>query len=238
MQQQRRFSEENARFYGAQVALALGELHRKKIIYRDMKPENILLDVDGYVALADFGLAKIVDENQTTMTFCGTPEYIAPEIISGVGHNKQVDWWGLGVLLYEMMIGIPPFYNKNQHALYQYISTKEVIFPDPKKYNIIISSEAKDIILKLLRKKPVDRLGAEKDVEDVLNHPFFKRIDIEKLMRKEILPEYKPEVDPKNKYDLQHFAETGTSAPQLVETVDSKTMEIIKKNNVRILCIV
>ncbi len=233
---QRRFTEANAKFYAAQIALALGELHRNKIIYRDMKPENILLDVDGYIALADFGLAKIVEDNQSAMTFCGTPEYISPEIVNGVGHNKQVDWWGLGVLLYEMLIGIPPFHNKNQHVLFQYITTKEVIFPDPKKYNIIISDEAKDIIVRLLRKRPNERLGAGKDVDDVMAHPFFKSIDMEKLLKKEIVPEYKPPVDPKDKYDLQNFqAEGGAKEAALMESVDAKSMEVIKKNQVSLL---
>ena len=233
LQKKKRFSEESARFYGAQIALALGELHRNKIIYRDMKPENILLDADGYIALADFGLAKILDENQTTTTFCGTPEYIAPEIVSGVGHNKQVDWWGLGILLYEMIIGIPPFHSRNQHLLYQYIKTKEVIFPDPKKYGILISSAAKDIITKLLQKKPIDRLGGEKDVDDVIAHPFFKSIDVSKLLMKKLTPEYKPPFDQNDKYDLQNFSETKSSKEGLlIESVDDKTMEVIKENEV------
>jgi len=233
LQKKRRFSEESSKFYGAQIALALGELHKNKIIYRDMKPENILLDVDGYVALADFGLAKILEENQSTTTFCGTPEYIAPEIISGTGHNKQVDWWGLGILLYEMMIGIPPFHSKNQHLLYQFIKSKEVIFPDPKKYGIVISTEAKDIITRLLQKKPMDRLGAEKDVDEIMSHPFFKGISVAKLMNKEIIPEYVPPFDSTNKYDLQNFGESSvTKEAMALEMVDEKTMEIIKKNEV------
>eukprot|EP01022_Parablepharisma_sp_SALTPOND_P013318 TRINITY_DN1774_c3_g1_i1.p3 TRINITY_DN1774_c3_g1~~TRINITY_DN1774_c3_g1_i1.p3 ORF type:complete len:406 (-),score=68.49 TRINITY_DN1774_c3_g1_i1:169-1386(-) len=229
----KRFTEENVRFYGAQIAMALGELHKNKIIYRDMKPENILLDVDGYIALADFGLAKILEENQSTMTFCGTAEYIAPEIVNGIGHNKQVDWWGLGILLYEMLVGVPPFHSKNQHILFQYITTKDIIFPDPKRYNIIISEEAKDIIKKLLRKKPAERLGAGNDVDDVLAHPFFKPIDAQKLLNKELVPEYKPKVNEKDKYDLQHFgAESGAKELLMMESADSKAMDVIKKNEV------
>jgi len=227
----KRFSEDNAKFYGAQIALALGELHKNKIIYRDMKPENILLDTDGYIALADFGLAKILEENQSTMTFCGTAEYIAPEIVNGVGHNKQVDWWGLGVLLYEMMIGVPPFHNKNQHILFQYITTKEVIFPDPKKYNIIISPDAIDIIKKLLCKKPGDRLGAKNDVDEIMSHPFFKSVDAEKLLKKELVPEYKPPIDPNNAYDLQNFqTESTTKDLAFMESADQKSLDLVKKN--------
>ncbi len=230
---QRRFSETRARFYGAQIALALGQLHFNKIVYRDMKPENILLDVDGYIALADYGLAKVVEENKTTMTFCGTPEYMAPEIIKDIGHNKQVDWWGLGVLLHEMMFGVPPFRDKNQHILYQLITTKELAFPDPKKCGVTISIEAKDIIQRLLKKKAADRLGAARDADEVLAHPFFHGLDIPQLLKKEIEAEYKPPVDAANKYDLQNFAALDISkeAAQM-ELADAKSLAMIKKSEV------
>ena len=227
----KRFAETGAKFYGAQIALALGELHKNKVIYRDMKPENILLDVDGYIALADFGLAKIVEENQSATTFCGTSEYLAPEMVNESGHNKQVDWWGLGILLYEMMMGVPPFHNKNQHILFQYITTKDVIFPDPKKYNIEISENAKDLIKKLLKKNPQERLGSVKDVDDVMAHPFFKDMDVEKLLKKELVPEYKPHVDEKDRYDLRYFHTEGVKDILLLESADDKSMDTIKKND-------
>ncbi len=210
-------------------------MHRNKIIYRDIKPENILLDVDGYIALADFGLAKIVDENQSTRTFCGTPEYISPEIVNGLGHNKQVDWWGLGVLIYEMLVGIPPFHNKNQHVLFQYITSKEVVFPDPKRHRIVLSDEAKDIITKLLRKKPGERLGAIGDSEEVMSHPFFKSIDVGKLLKREVEAEFKPKVDAGDKYDVQNFGGEAGGSPKeddFDEDVDPKSMAVIKKNEV------
>jgi len=111
LSEERRFKEDKAKFYVAQIALALGYLHTSKIIYRDLKPENILLDSDGYVKLADFGLAKIRDDEIEPNSFCGTPEYLAPEMIIGSGHDHTLDWWALGILTYEMIIGIPPFYN-------------------------------------------------------------------------------------------------------------------------------
>jgi serine/threonine protein kinase len=110
----KRFTEFKAKFYAAQIALALGYLHASKIIYRDLKPENILINKDGYIMLADFGLARIVGDEDAN-SFCGTPEYLSPEMIVGSGHDHTLDWWALGILIYEMIIGIPPFYNQNKH---------------------------------------------------------------------------------------------------------------------------
>lgn len=115
LSEQRRFSESMVKFYAAQIALALGYLHKSNIYYRDLKPENILLGLDGYILLADFGLAKInlMEDGDEPNSFCGTPEYLSPEMIVGSGHDHTLDWWALGVLVYEMIIGIPPFYHKN-----------------------------------------------------------------------------------------------------------------------------
>jgi serum/glucocorticoid-regulated kinase 2 len=110
LRQVSRFPEDRAKFYAVQVAMALGHLHTKKIIYRDLKPENILMDEDGYVCLTDFGLAKVLEGNAQAYSFCGTPDYLAPEILVERGHSFPVDWWALGVLTYEMIVGFPPFY--------------------------------------------------------------------------------------------------------------------------------
>ena len=110
LRKSRQFNEERTKFYSLTVALALGHLHKQKIIYRDLKPENILMGEDGYICLTDFGLAKILEANEQAYSFCGTPEYLAPEILEEKGHAFPVDWWALGILTYEMIVGFPPFY--------------------------------------------------------------------------------------------------------------------------------
>jgi serine/threonine protein kinase len=150
--------------------LALGYLHVNKIVHRDLKPENVLMDKDGYVCLADFGLAKFLSPDEQTHSFCGTAEYLAPEILDMQGHNFAVDWWTLGILLYEMATGRPPFMNKSHHKLGILIRTGKIIFPDPIRHNIHMTEELKDIILKvsplsfiffqLLERDPKKRLGS------------------------------------------------------------------------------
>jgi len=127
----RKFPETTAKFFAAQVALALAHLHSKKIIYRDLKPENVLVGEDGYLLVADFGLAKSVQDGELANSFCGTAEYLAPEMLIGNGHDYTVDWWALGILIYEMVVGIPPFFHKNKHRMYFLIRESPVNFPDP-----------------------------------------------------------------------------------------------------------
>jgi len=140
------FDEEKVRFYAAQIGLGLEHLHHYGYIYRDLKPENILMDDEGYLKLADFGMAKqLKEKDEKAMSFCGTPEYLAPEIITGEGHNKAVDWWSFGILIYEMLCGIPPFYNENLERMYDLIKFAELRFPK----KIKISSDAQDIITRV-----------------------------------------------------------------------------------------
>lgn len=174
-------SEEEAKFYVVQITAAIGYLHKSKIIYRDLKPENILIDEDGYIKLADFGLAKIIDEKMTN-SFCGTPEYLSPEMISGTGHDHTIDWWTLGILLYEMLVGIPPFYNKNQSMMYQLIQGAPLKFPQMDKHGFEISKESQDLISNLLIKDKTQRLGKDNDSEEILNHPWFNGIDVAKIL--------------------------------------------------------
>lgn len=133
-----------------------------------MKPENVLVDEKGYMVITDFGLAKILEQEETTDTFCGTPEYMAPEIQNDVGgYGFECDWWSLGILCYEMIVGFAPFYaKKNQHPdeVFKIIREKRIVFPDAKKHGIPMTEECKDFIRKLLAKKPEDRLGSKNDI--------------------------------------------------------------------------
>ena len=177
-QKQKRFTEEIVKFYAAQIAMAIGYLHDQGIAHRDLKLENILIDSDGYLKIIDYGLAKMIGQEELSMSFCGTPEYLAPEMVNRTGHDKNVDWWALGVLIYEMLIGVTPFYNRNRNMLLMKIKNGKVIFPDRARYRIDYSDEIVDLIVKLLHKDKEQRLGYKGDGEEVLNHPFFASLNI------------------------------------------------------------
>lgn len=184
-----RFTEERGRFYAAEIALALQCLHDQTIVYRDLKPENVLLDEEGHIRLTDFGLSKEgVSNTKLTHTFCGTPEYLAPEVIHGQGYGTAVDWWSLGTLLFEMLTGLPPFYNQNLHVMYEKIVRGKLTFP------AYLSSSARSVLTGLLTRDPKLRLGARGGIEDLKRHPFFDGLDWDKLYRKEIIPPFKPAV--------------------------------------------
>lgn len=142
------------------MIIAIGYLHMKGIVHRDLKLENILLDQEGYIKIIDYGLAKMLAENQEATSFCGTPEYLAPEMVNQTGHDKSVDWWAVGVLIYEMLIGVTPFFNKNKNMLLMKIKNSKVVFPDRKKYKIDFSDGVMDLIVRLLDKDKSTRLGS------------------------------------------------------------------------------
>ena len=219
------FREGKARFYAAECILALEELHKHEIIYRDLKPENIMLDREGHVKLTDFGLSKIVykEKDKKLYTFAGTLEYLAPEIVKEDGYDKSVDWWSLGAILYEMLVGVQPFHNNNQQKLLHNIQFKDLTFPDT------VSKSAKDLLRKLLHRKPKLRLGSgENGVEEIKNHKFFKCIDWNKLANKQIKPPFKPKV--KFDSDSRNFDEEFTKL-RVDGSSDSYKMSIKEKED-------
>jgi len=186
-----KFSESRVKFYTAEISLALSHLHELGIVYRDLKPENILLDCDGHIVITDFGLSKQMmvppsgdTSEATTHTFCGTPEYLAPEVLRGQGHGTPVDWWSLGTLVYEMLTGLPPFYSANTNVMYQKILSSELRFPPD------MSGDCRSFLSGLLERDPAKRM----DGEDVMKHPWLSSIDWDKLLKKQIPAPWKPPV--------------------------------------------
>jgi len=187
LQHDKRFTEDRARFYLAEIACGLEYLHVNGVLYRDLKPENLLLTADGHICMTDFGLAKegLVSDDERTGTFCGTPEYLAPEVLDGQKYGKPVDWWSFGTLMYEMLTGLPPFYCQDVQKMYQKIMSATLNLPS------FFSTDAKDLVERLLDRSPETRLS---DPAQVKAHPWFKSIDWEKLVVKEINPPFLPRV--------------------------------------------
>lgn len=231
MQRQRRLPEEHARFYSAEITLALSFLHDKGIIYRDLKLDNVLLDSDGHVKLTDYGMCKEgLRPGESTSTFCGTPNYIAPEILRGDDYDFGVDWWALGVLSFEMLVGRSPFDivgqmdNPDQNTedyLFQVILEKPIRIPRS------LTVKAASMLKGFLNKNPTERLGSNSElgVLEIQSHPFFKAIDWEQLYAKQITPPYKPLL--KSEADLDHFDPTFTSEPVQLTPDDSRIISKI-----------
>ncbi|WFD18393.1 non-specific serine/threonine protein kinase [Malassezia caprae] len=215
LQREGRFSEERSRFYAAELFCALEHLHSFHVIYRDLKPENILLDFTGHIALCDFGLCKLnMGDKETTHTFCGTPEYLAPELLLGRGYTKAVDWWTLGVLLYEMLTGLPPFFSEDVNEMYRKILHEPLTFPAD------VRPDARNLLVRLLQRDPAQRLGSPPGgAADIKTHPFFtKYIDWNLLLAKKVQPPYKPGVA--SAFDTSNFDPEFTSEPAMDSVVD------------------
>jgi len=202
MQNETVFTPERVRFYVAEILLGVEYLHERGIIYRDLKPENILLTADGHICMTDFGISKegITCNNDRTATFCGTPEYLAPEILKGSQYGKEVDWWSLGTLMYEMLTSMPPFYEENVQLMYQKIVSSKVDFSE-----LEDQPDAIDFIKCLLEKDPEKRICEPSILKQ---HKYFESIDWEKLEKKQIEPPWKPPV--KTPDDTSCFDETFT----------------------------
>ncbi|XP_070606718.1 ribosomal protein S6 kinase alpha-3 isoform X2 [Erythrolamprus reginae] len=182
------FTEDDVKFYLAELALALDHLHSLGIIYRDLKPENILLDEEGHIKLTDFGLSKeSIDHEKKAYSFCGTVEYMAPEVVNRRGHTQSADWWSFGVLMFEMLTGTLPFQGKDRKETMTMILKAKLGMPQ------FLSPEAQSLLRMLFKRNPANRLGAGPDgVEEIKRHPFFITIDWNKLYRREINPPFKP----------------------------------------------
>uniref|UniRef100_UPI00358F7428 protein kinase C iota type-like isoform X1 n=1 Tax=Myxine glutinosa TaxID=7769 RepID=UPI00358F7428 len=217
MQRQRKLPEEHARFYAAEISLALSFLHEHGVVYRDLKLDNVLLDVDGHVKLTDYGMCKEgIRPGDTTSTFCGTPNYIAPEILRGEDYGFSVDWWALGVLMFEMMAGRSPFDivgnadNPDQNTedyLFQVILEKPIRIPRS------LSVKASQVLKGFLNKDPRERLGCHPQTGfgDIQTHPFFRTIDWELLEQRQVLTPFKPHIS--EEFGLDNFDSQFTSEP-------------------------
>jgi len=187
LQREKTFSQERVRFYAAEITLGLEYLHNQGVIYRDLKPENLLLTSSGHICMTDFGISKegLHCKNDRTATFCGTPEYLAPEVLEGKGYGKAVDWWSFGTLVYEMLNGLPPFYSEDVQLMYSKIMNAKLNLPKN------MGEEAISLIQGLLERDPNKRLA---DPEKIKAHPYFAPIDWDKLAKLHIVPPFVPSV--------------------------------------------
>nr|XP_024212976.1 ribosomal protein S6 kinase alpha-1 isoform X2 [Pan troglodytes] len=206
------FTEEDVKFYLAELALGLDHLHSLGIIYRDLKPENILLDEEGHIKLTDFGLSKeAIDHEKKAYSFCGTVEYMAPEVVNRQGHSHSADWWSYGVLMFEMLTGSLPFQGKDRKETMTLILKAKLGMPQ------FLSTEAQSLLRALFKRNPANRLGSGPDgAEEIKRHVFYSTIDWNKLYRREIKPPFKPAVaqpDDTFYFDTEFTSRTPKDSP-------------------------
>jgi len=211
-----RLPNDHAAFYAAEIILAFAYLHEKHIVYRDLKPENLLIDTEGHMKITDFGFAKVVEDR--TWTLCGTPEYLAPEIIQSKGHGKAVDWWALGILMFEMLAGYPPFYDENPFGIYQKVLAGRIDFP--RHFDV----KAKDLIKRLLTHDRAKRYGCLKSgAEDLKKHKWYKGMDWDLLLKRGVQAPFIPNV--KAADDVTMFDKYPESTEGSAPTISPKDQE-------------
>lgn len=197
-----RLTEDQALFYFAEILLALEHLHSRGILYRDLKPENVLLDLDGHIRLTDFGLSKEnISPSGRTHSFCGSPEYMSPEMLREEGHGRAVDYYSLGALLYEMLTGLPPFYDRNREKMYAAILHDQLKLPN------YVSRAGRSLLAELLEKDPRRRLGAIGGFEEIKRHIWLAKVDWDRVLKKKKSPPFIPNLR------LSNFDPEYTSAP-------------------------
>ncbi|XP_019848649.1 PREDICTED: ribosomal protein S6 kinase alpha-3 [Amphimedon queenslandica] len=216
------FTEEDVKFYLAELALALHHLHGLGIVYRDLKPENILLDADGHIKLTDFGLSKESVDDKKTFSFCGTVEYMAPEVVNRKGHDITADWWSFGVLMYEMLTGSLPFQGENRKATMNMILKAKLGMPQ------FLSPEAQSLLRVLFKRNPLNRLGyGTNGIDNIKAHPFFKSINWDKLYKREVMPPFKPacgSADDAFYFDSEFTSRTPKDSPGAPVSAHSKEL--------------
>lgn len=227
IQAARKFEENRARFYSAEVILALMFLHQNGVIYRDLKLDNIMLDAEGHCKIADFGMCKDrMSPGETTLTFCGTPDYIAPEILQEQEYDSSVDWWAMGVLMYEMMAGQPPFEADTEEELFESIQHDDLLFP------VWLSKEAVSVLKEFMAKNPAQRLGcvASQGGEEAIKvHDFFlNKIDWIALEAKRVEPPFKPRI--KSRLDTSNFDQDFTKADPVLTPSDPQVIRNITQS--------
>ncbi|XP_062434054.1 ribosomal protein S6 kinase beta-2 isoform X3 [Rhea pennata] len=219
------FLEDTACFYLSEITLALGHLHSNGIIYRDLKPENIMLNSQGHIKLTDFGLCKeSIHDGAVTHTFCGTIEYMAPEILVRSGHNRAVDWWSLGALMYDMLTGSPPFTGENRKKTIDKILKGKLVLPP------YLTPDARDLLKKFLKRNPSQRVGGGPgDAADVQKQPFFRHINWDDLLARKLDPPFKPCLTPIDSPDDAAISESANQAFLGFTYVAPSVLESIKE---------